>query len=45
MKDVTSTSFGLLIAFLLPGLAAFYGLSLWSPEIPNEPYHRIQERA
>ena len=30
MKDVTSTSFGYVIAFLLPGLTAFYALSLWS---------------
>jgi hypothetical protein len=29
MKDVTSTSFGLVIAFLLPGLACLYGLSFW----------------
>ena len=33
MKDITSTSFGLVIAFLLPGLAGFYGLSLFSPSI------------
>jgi len=33
MKDVTSTSFGLVIAFLLPGLALFYGLSFWSSRI------------
>jgi hypothetical protein len=31
MKDVTSTSFGLVIAFLLPGLAALYALTFWSP--------------
>jgi len=30
LKDVTSTSFGYIIAFLLPGLAALYALSLWS---------------
>jgi len=29
MKDVTSTSFGLLIAFLLPGLVGLYALSFW----------------
>jgi heme A synthase len=30
LKDVTSTSFGYIVAFLLPGLAALYALSLWS---------------
>ena len=30
MKDVTSTSFGLLAAFLLPGLIALFGFSMWS---------------
>jgi hypothetical protein len=29
MKDVTSTSFGLLIAFFLPGLVGFYSLGFW----------------
>lgn len=33
MKDVTSTSFGLLIAFLLPGLVGLYGISFWSPTV------------
>jgi len=33
LKDVTSTSFGLVIAFLLPGLAALYALALWAPSI------------
>lgn len=33
MKDVTSTSFGLLIAFLLPGLAGLYSISFWSLRI------------
>ncbi len=33
MKDVTSTSFGLLVAFLLPGLAGLYSISFWSPPI------------
>ena len=33
MKDLTSTSLGLLIATLLPGLSGFYGLSLWSPRV------------
>lgn len=30
VKDITSTSFGLLIAFLLPGLVGLYSLSCWS---------------
>ena len=30
MKDVTSTSFGLVIAFLLPGIVALYSLVYWS---------------
>ena len=29
MKDITSTSFGLVIAFLLPGLTGLYALSFW----------------
>lgn len=29
MKDVTSTSFGLIIAYLLPGVAALYGTTFW----------------
>lgn len=29
MKDITSTSFGLMIAYLLPGLAGLYALSFW----------------
>jgi len=29
MKDVTSTSFGLIIAYLLPGIAALYGTTFW----------------
>jgi len=36
MKDVTSTSFGLLIAFLLPGLAALYAFSLWPGPIQSQ---------
>jgi hypothetical protein len=36
MKDVTSTSFGLLIAFLLPGLAALYALSLYFDPIKSQ---------
>lgn len=30
MKDVTSTSFGYIIGFLLPGLLGMYGLGYWS---------------
>jgi hypothetical protein len=30
MKDLTSTSFGYVIGFLLPGLLGLYGLSFWS---------------
>jgi hypothetical protein len=33
LKDVTTTSFGLIIAYLLPGLLGLYALSLWSPRI------------
>ena len=33
VKDVTSTVFGLLIAYLLPGLIAFYALSFWSSRV------------
>jgi len=33
MKDVTITSFGLVIAYLLPGLVGLYGLSFWSPAL------------
>jgi hypothetical protein len=32
MKDVTSTSFGLVIAFLLPGLSALACLPFWSAD-------------
>ena len=35
IKDVTSTVFGLIIAYLLPGLAAFYALSFWSQRVGN----------
>jgi hypothetical protein len=35
MKDVTSTSFGLVIAFVLPGLTGFYSLVFWSPDVKN----------
>ncbi len=33
MKDVTSISFGYIIAFLLPGLVGLYGLGYWSETI------------
>ena len=33
MKDVTSTSFGLMIAFFLPGISCIYSLNFWFPEI------------
>jgi hypothetical protein len=31
VKDVTSTSFGLFIAFLLPGLVGLFAVSFWFP--------------
>ena len=33
MKDLTSTSFGYVIAFLLPGLFGIYALSSWLPNL------------
>ncbi len=30
IKDVTSESFGLLIAYLLPGLMGLFGIAMWS---------------
>jgi hypothetical protein len=33
MKDVTVTSFGLVVAYLLPGLSLLYTLGFWFPEI------------
>ncbi len=33
MKDISATSFGYLIAFLLPGIFGLYALSRWFPEI------------
>lgn len=33
MKDLTSTSFGYLIAFVLPGIFGLYALSPWVPEV------------
>jgi len=33
LKDFTATTFGLIIAFLLPGLACLYAFSFWSKRI------------
>jgi|ERR1700688_1027315 len=33
MKDVTSTSFGLLMAYLLPGLVGLYSFTFWSVDL------------
>jgi len=33
LKDVTSTSFGYIIAYLVPGVVLFYGLELWHPNL------------
>jgi len=33
IKDVTSTTFGLIIAYLLPGIAGLYAMSFWSVRI------------
>jgi len=33
LKDLTSTSFGYIIAFLLPGILGLYALTFWSPQI------------
>jgi hypothetical protein len=33
MKDLTSTSFGYIIAFLLPGIFGLYALSYWFPQM------------
>lgn len=38
MKDVTSTSFGLVIAFLLPGFVGLYSLTFWSANV-QEMFH------
>src|SRR2546423_168178 len=35
MTDVTSTSFGLIIAYLLPGLSGFYAASYWSAKVAD----------
>jgi hypothetical protein len=36
MKDITSTSFGFLIAYLLPGLVVLYAFSLWLDPIQSQ---------
>ncbi len=33
MKDITTTSFGLVIAYLLPGITSLYGLSFWFSDL------------
>jgi len=33
MKDLTSTSFGYLIAFVLPGIFGLFAISAWSPDV------------
>jgi|ERR1017187_2405540 hypothetical protein len=33
VKDITITSFGLVIAYMLPGLLGLYGLSFWFPTL------------
>jgi hypothetical protein len=33
MKDLSATSFGYLIAFLLPGIFGLYALRSWSPQV------------
>lgn len=33
IKDVSSTSFGYIIAFLLPGMMLLFGLGLWYPNL------------
>lgn len=35
VKDLTITSFGLIIAYLLPGLVGLYGLSYWFPSLKS----------
>lgn len=35
MKDVSSTTFGLIIAFLLPGFAGVFALSFWAPAVAD----------
>jgi len=33
VKDVTSNNFGVLIAYLVPGATALWGISLFSPAV------------
>ena len=35
MKDITSTTFGLLIAFFMPGIVALYAVSYWSDQLQD----------
>jgi hypothetical protein len=35
IRDVTSTTFGPIIAYLLPGRTAFYAMSFWSLRVEN----------
>ena len=35
MADVTSTSFGMIIAYILPGFTALYSASFWSPKVQH----------
>ncbi len=37
MKDLTSTSFAYIIAFLLPGLLAMYALNFWPADVARLP--------
>ena len=34
LKDLTSTSFGYIIGFLLPGIVSLYGFGLWYNQVP-----------
>jgi hypothetical protein len=42
MKDVTSTSFGIIIGVLLPGLAALWAIAPWFPAIANA-FAKVQD--
>lgn len=35
MKDVSSTTFGMAIAYLLPGFAGMFALSFWAPSVQD----------
>ncbi len=45
LKDLTSESFGLIIAFLLPGLVAIIALSFWSGRIKEVLKSFLSEKA